>query len=305
MTIRHLKIFIAVAETGSMSQAAKQLYLSQPTVSQSIRELEEHYGILLFERLSRRLYITEAGKRLLPMAHMISRQFDSMEESIHKETQRPALKVGSSITVGTNLMPSVVEQLQQRLPDIELYSMVGNTHEVELKILKSELDAGVVEGDIESPEIISIPVIEDQLVLACSDKHEFFQRKIIHPDDLSRQNFAIREQGSGTRKLFEQYLHTHNLTINVLWEANCPRSILNAVLRNKALAVMSYRTMMHEIAHGKIKIFKNTSGEWNRTFKLVYHKNKVITPEIELLEQILRQYQNTDIPKDAVALLAE
>ena len=79
MTIRHLNIFLAVAETGSMRTAAQQLYISQPTVSQTIRELEEHYGVALFERLSRKLYITEEGRQLLYYAHQLMHQYHTME----------------------------------------------------------------------------------------------------------------------------------------------------------------------------------------------------------------------------------
>lgn len=82
MTIRHLKIFVAVADTGQMSKAARLLYLSQPTVSQAIRELEEHYHVLLFERLSKRLYITEEGKRLLSHAREVLARFDHLEEQM-------------------------------------------------------------------------------------------------------------------------------------------------------------------------------------------------------------------------------
>lgn len=84
MTIRHLKIFIAVAETGKMSTAAAQYYISQPTVSQAIKELEEHYGVLLFERISKKLYITEAGKNLFTYARMVVSQFDELEDNMLK-----------------------------------------------------------------------------------------------------------------------------------------------------------------------------------------------------------------------------
>ena len=82
MTIRHLRIFIEVADTGKMSSAASNLYISQPTVSQAIKELEEYYGMLLFERLSKKLYITEKGKKLLSYARNVVKQFDDMEEMI-------------------------------------------------------------------------------------------------------------------------------------------------------------------------------------------------------------------------------
>ena len=99
MTIRHLKVFIAVAETGSMSAAANRLYLTQPTVSQSIRDLEEHYQVPLFERLHKRLFIAEEGKQLLEMARLAVGDFDSLELSMQRFQKRIHLRIGSSITV--------------------------------------------------------------------------------------------------------------------------------------------------------------------------------------------------------------
>lgn len=297
MTIRHLKIFIAVAETGSMSAAAQRLYLSQPTVSQAIQELEKHYQVPLFERLSRKLYITEEGRSLLSLAHQAVGQFDSLESSMRERQKISSLRLGSSITVGTCLMPSVIQDLEKKIPQIQIFSISSNTREIEQKLLQSQLDAAVVEGNIESPDLICIPVVHDRLVLCCSRSHEFYNRVCVHAPELNGQRFAMRENGSGTRKLFEQYLHNRGLRVQVCWEANCPRTILNAVLTNNMLAVMSSRLMRHEIARERLRIFRNETEEWDRNFKLVYHKNKFMTPEIYALRDVLEKYKMLDLPE--------
>ena len=98
MTIRHLTVFVAVAEQGSMSAAAKHLYLSQPTVSQAIRELEAHYNGLLFERLGKKLYLTERGKLLLPHAREMIRQFQQLEELIlDRDTYAEKIDMGNKM----------------------------------------------------------------------------------------------------------------------------------------------------------------------------------------------------------------
>ncbi|MDY5022322.1 MAG: LysR family transcriptional regulator [Blautia sp.] len=301
MTIRHLNIFLAVAETGSMRTAAQQLYISQPTVSQTIRELEEHYGVALFERLSRKLYITEEGRQLLYYAHQLMHQYHTMEEAMQKRKETPYLRVGSSITVGTCLMPSILHDLEEEIPHIELYSLVSNTQEIEQKLLKSQLDAAVVEGNIESPDLICRPVLSDRLVLVCGRSHPFYSRDRIRIKELADQKFAIREEGSGTRKLFEQYMAARGLRVHVYWEANCPRTILNAVLKNNALAVMSSRLMRHEISKGLLKIFRFSSDEWDRSFQLVYHKDKVITPPITALSELLAKYNSRTVSENEKA----
>ena len=179
-----------------------------------------------------------------------------------------------------------------------MYSFVSNTHEIEEKLLKSELDAAVVEGEIQSPDLVVIPIIEDCLVLGCGSRHPFFEKIQISNSELNGQCFAMREQGSGTRQLFEDYVKRHHISIKVTWEANCPRTIINAVIWNKVLSVMSLRLLTHELAHEKIRVFYDEKQEWNRKFKLVYHKNKFLTPAIYELEKILYQHKEKKLPKE-------
>lgn len=299
MTLRHLNVFVAVADYGSMSAAAAHLYLSQPTVSQAIRELEKHYNGLLFERLGKKLYLTERGKLLLPRARELVHQFEETEELMLNQGQSSTLKLGSTITVGTCLTPFLIPELQKSCPEVKVSSYVSNTREIEQKLLRSELDVGIVEGEILSSDLIVLPIVEDCLVLAVGKEHPLYERKILKVQDLNDQQFAMREQGSGTRQLFEDYAERHQISFQTVWEANSPRTLLNAVLYDRVLSVMSLRLMYHEVQHESIHVFRNENGEWNRKFKLVYHKNKFLTPAIHELERILHSYQNVEIPKNA------
>ena len=178
MTIRHLKIFIAVAETGKMSLAAEKLYITQPTVSQAIRELEEHYNTLLFQRLSKKLYITESGKQLLVYAKQAVDQFERVEEKMAFVDGREKLCIGATMTVGSSLLSPILKKLSED-PTLDLYSYVGNTAAVEEKLLNAELMVGIVEGSIKSHDLVSIPVVDDSLVLVCSSSHPLSAREVL------------------------------------------------------------------------------------------------------------------------------
>lgn len=315
MTIRHLKIFIAVAETGSMSVAANRLYLTQPTVSQAIRDLEEHYQVQLFERLHKKLFITQEGQQLLNLSLMAVGNFDNLELSMQRFQERVPLRIGSSLTVGTCLMSKVISDLEGNYPEMDIYSFVSNTAEIEQKLLRRELDVAVVEGIIESPELDCVPIVEDSLVLVCGKNHDFYQKEIVYASELENRKFAIREKGSGTRKLFEQYLSTHNIHVKAAWEANCPRTIMNAVIYNNALAVMSQRLVKHECLHRSVKVFRYETGEWDRYFKLVYLKRNgagkdngrcsggggTLSPGIENLRTVLERYRTLSMPQEIPA----
>ena len=107
MTLRHLEIFLAVAETGSMRKAAEQLYISQPTVSGAIRELEEEYDVLLFERLNQRLFITPEGRQLTIYARELLSLFHEMEYTLRHSSDHAILRIGATLTVGTCVLPAV------------------------------------------------------------------------------------------------------------------------------------------------------------------------------------------------------
>ena len=230
MTIRHLKNFIAVAETGKMSLAAQKLYLTQPTVSQAVRELEEHYETRLFERLSKRLYITEPGQHLLKMAKAAVHSFDEMELQMQSETKTEHFRIGATVTIGSCMLPGLLEDFQKLRPQTDTFSYIRNTQAVEEKLLRSELDVGIVEGVIKSPDLVSLPLVDDYLVLACSADHPFASRNTFSPSDLEGLDFVMREYGSGTRALFEDYLRQNHISIHERVEAPFPEAMKHAIL---------------------------------------------------------------------------
>ena len=295
MTIRHLRIFIEVVDSGKMSTAANRLFISQPTVSQAIRELEEHYGGLLFDRLSKRLYITAKGKRLLSYARSVLRQFDDMEEMMLKSNFIEEIRIGATNTVGNCIFGQVIKCFKERYQNYEVFSYVNNTKDIEDKLLKSELDIGIVEGRVKSQDLISIPEVNDFLVLICSSKHPLAKKKKIRLEELKDESFAMREQGSGTRELFERYMLERGVSIKIALEANSSDTIKNAVINNQRLAVLSIRLVEEEIKNGKIHVILNTESDWDRVFSIVYHKNKVVTDEMEYLIELVKNYKYVDI----------
>ncbi len=295
MTIRHLRIFVEVADCGKMSAAANKLYISQPTVSQAIKELEEYYGMLLFERINRRLYITEKGKRLLFYARSLVRQFDDMEEMVFQANYAEKIRIGATITVGSCILGDIITGFKQINPNVDTYSYVNNTKDIEEKILKSELDIGIVEGTVKSQDLIFIPEVNDYLILACSTKHPFAKKKVVKLAELANESFAMRENGSGTRELFERYMSENRMPIKIAFEGNSSASIKKAIIENQCLAVISIRLVEDEIKRGQIHVIQNIDHEWDRYFSIVYHKDKVVTNEMKSLIEVVKNYKHVDI----------
>ncbi len=293
MTIRHLRIFLKVADCSSMSQAAQQLHFSQSTISQAIKELETHYDTLLFQRLSKRLFITSSGEKLKAYAQNAVDQFDILQLAMNEESNIEHIRLGATITCGCCILPQLLRDFEEKSPNVDITSFIFNTHIIEEKILNGELDIALVEGSIKSKDLIIHPIIEDYLVLAFSSTHPFCNKTVFQPTDLSGQDFVIREKGSGTRESFENYLNTHQVSIHPKVEAPFPEAIKHAIIYNNCLSVISKRLLEKEIQNGEISFLRPDTNEWNRHFSLVYHKDRELSKSLKLIFELLSSYQES------------
>ena len=289
MTIWHLQLFVAVAETGSMSAAAKQYMIRQPSVSQKISELESHYGVLLFERLGNRLHITEAGEKLLPLARDLTSRFNFLEDYMESQHAVNRLRIGATITIGSSILPQFIERYRCENPDTEIFASISNTASISQKLVNNELDIALVEGVVKSLELVSTPKLKDFLVLACGKGHPFYSKPSLHSQDLQDMDFVMREPGSGTRELFEQYLARHHVHIKIALEYNNPEAMRQAILVNRCMAVISVRLLEDAARANEVRLFQSQGQEWNRTFNLVYHKNKHVTKAMRRFCTLLDQ----------------
>ena len=292
MTIRHLRILMAVADTGQMSAAARQLYITQPTVSQAIADIEAAYGVRIFERLSRRLYITPAGAQMLDYARHIVASFDEMEERMRSAAQNPLLHVGATITVGGSVMPDIVSGFEARYPESRIHVTVDNTVRMEELLLKSLLDVALMEGAVNSSELLTKPVIRDELVLIVPMRHPFAGRESVRPQELAGQPFVLRERSSSTRELFENRLRPLGIEVEDKWSCQSADAILNAVAEGQGLSVVSRRAAEGAAEKGLIGVLRIEGMDLTRKFSLIYHKNKFLSPPMRGFMSVCEAYDS-------------
>ena len=216
-TLRQLEAFIATAEFKKMSEAAKHLYISQPTISQIISELEKEYGTKLFERQAKELRITPAGSLLLKSAREIMAIEQNLKQNMKTMNRIRPLRVGATVTVGANIIGKIIAQITEEYPDIDVFVNVSNTHQIEHMLLNNELDSAIAEGIMTHNELNAKPVFVDKLCIICGKDHPFAGRPYLHVSDLHNQNFILRERGSGTRAIFEAAMDAHHVPYEIKW----------------------------------------------------------------------------------------
>jgi DNA-binding transcriptional LysR family regulator len=284
ITLRHLLIFVKVCDTGNMTAAGEELFMTQPSVSQAIAEMEKHYGVKLFERLGKKLYITNAGKELLAYArHMIKLQQEMEKVMREEKTTGGLLRIGASVTVGTCILTGIIQEFKKVNPDLQIETVVDNTEVIEDKLLADEVDIGLVEGRIHSRDLIADPFMNDRLVLIGGPQHPWKDRADIEISELNGAPFIVREKGSGTRELFESVMITHGVQWSQAWVCTNAETIKNAVAAGMGLAVISEMIVADEIQSGKLSMIVINGISFERKFNIVYHKNKFLADGINSL----------------------
>ncbi len=290
MTFRHLKIFVTVVKCGKMRQAAATLFLSQPTISQAIRELETYYGVKLFDRLSHKLYLTEDGQRLLAHAQHIVDAFEYLDYTMKQSGISSTLRMGGSVTVGTCLLHDIVTKIESSLKDIQVKVIVNNTSHIEQQILNSTIDVGIVEGLVKSKDLINIPIYEDELVVVVGRSHPFYQIQDLSISQLQGQSFISREEGSIERNQYEQYLMEKGVILNQTWSCTNTDAIKRAVMNGRGIAILSKLLIEKEVKNGELYILPIVDIKMSRDIQLIYHKDKFLSQPMQACIAICKQF---------------
>lgn len=292
MTIRNLEIFTKVAELGSMSAAAKQMYITQPSVSLAIAEIEHEYDIKLFDRVGNRLRLTPTGEHLLEYTTHILHQYKEMEHFLKDESHSSAIRIGATVTVGQYIIAPIIDELKKEIPNASCEVTVASTHIIEDALLRSELDIGFVEGDITSQSLIVKPVMEDELTVLCSTEHRFYGKESIHLRDLDGENFIFREEGSGTRAKVESILRQNHICYNPQWSCTSFSAIKEAVRHDLGITIASPRVARHDIQTGALWACTVSDASFRRTFDLVYRQNKYFTKTLTRFVELSQTLHN-------------
>ena len=278
MTLRHFQIFLQVCDAEGMTRAAEKMHISQPSVSQAIREMEEHYQTRLFERLGKRLFLTAAGQELIHYARHVVSLTNQAESALRGFSASSPLRVGATLSVGESVFIPLLCHFKEKLPNQAIFSCIHNTATLEQSLLQDELDIALVEGTIESEYLHEIPFMEDELIFVAAPGN----KATLTQKELAACPFILREEGSGTRNLFEQVMREHHIVPKTVGVYNNSDSIKQAVMAGLGITALSRRIVEREIRDGSLVQLAVPHISFQRNFRIVHHSNKYITPTLEL-----------------------
>ena len=240
LSLRQLRAFWLVAQESSMTRAAQKMHLTGSALSMLVRTLEEELGVRLFERTTRRIELTEAGRQFLPAVRAV---FLSLEDGLDtlRETQRrksERLGVVTSPLLAATLMPSVIARFRERFPDIDVTLIDARVDQVVAHVRDARADFGICTADLALTDLVSRVLYEDTLALACSPDHPLAGHPQIGWSDLTDQSLILTTPGSGLRRLTDQALSQHTLRIRPAFEVSNIQTVVGLVAAGLGVSVL-------------------------------------------------------------------
>jgi DNA-binding transcriptional LysR family regulator len=253
MDLRQLEIIRAIAETGSFTAAGQKLGVSQSAISRQVLLLEEELNEAVFLRVGRRIRITPAGEALLQLSHRV---FLDLKDTVARITDTQASLIGpvrlaGGMTVSLYVFPALLRDLRRHHPDADLKIVAGATDKCLASLRSGQADVALLTLPISDPDLITVPAMQEELLLVTAPGHPLAQRQRVTPADLRAQPFVLFEPGSNTRRVVDEFFLRTQIEPQVVTETENVEIIKALVRAGLGISIISYQSMAREVASGQ------------------------------------------------------
>ncbi|MDP3260022.1 MAG: selenium metabolism-associated LysR family transcriptional regulator [Thermodesulfovibrionales bacterium] len=293
MDIHHLKVFLSVFKNKSFSKASEELSLTQPTISDHVKSLEEELNCKLFDRLGRTIMPTKEAEVLYSHAMEITEKADNIKDVIgqFKKEITGELVIGASTIPGTYLMPAIISSFKKKYPSVFFRIAIADSEEIIKKVLKHELLIGIVGSKLGNEQIHYMPFMEDELIVVSAPSMLKKERTTLN--ELIKFPMVLREEGSGTRRETEKILEERGISfedIKISGIFGSTDAIKQAVKEGLGVSILSRLSVKDELKYGILKEIKLTNIEMKRKFYIVTHKKRTLPAAYKMfLEHVTSQ----------------
>ena len=288
ITIRQFQIFEAVAQHLSYTRAAEVLYLSQPAVSMQIKQLESEVEMPLFERMGKKLFLTEAGKELLVYARNISQQLIELDEVMNeiRGSERGSVTIAVATTANYFAL-KLLGEFYKRFSGTNISLDVTNRESLLKHLNENTVDMVIMGQPPEDIDVEATPFMDNPLVVIAPKGHELTKQKQIPLSVLQQETFIMREHGSGTRIAMERFFEQSGYSISSVMEMSSNEAINQAVEAGLGLGIVSHHTLELELALDRLEVLDVESFPIMRHWYLVHRKGKRLTTLMDEFKRLV------------------
>lgn len=257
MADRRLQVFHTVARVMSFTKAAEVLHMTQPAVTFQIKQLEDTFNTRLFDRTHNKITLTEAGRIVYDYADQILESYARMSNDVKDLTGdvTGTLVIGASTTIAEYMLPRLLGVFKKQFPEVSLRLQVGNTDAIVAMVENNQLDLGIVEAPVHNKNLEVITCRLDELVTILPPNHPLVKQESISPEELLKHPFIMREEGSGSRAVIDEYMKMAGINmvdLNVMMELGSPEAIKMAVESDIGISITSRTTLAKELELGTL-----------------------------------------------------
>ena len=254
INLDRLRIFQAVAEARSFTRAAEVVHLTQPGISKHIKQMEEYYGTPLFDRLGKKVALTQAGEILSEATEEIMASATAAEQRIEelKGLHGGKLVLGASFALGIYVLPSVLAAFRKRYPAVEVTVDISLSAKIMAKILANKLELGLVSQEAHDPRLFARQFMTDELIAVVPSNHPWANRKRIRPQELMRETFIVAARGAGVRAAVEERLKEKGIVLTKVIDFGNLEGVKRAVEAGLGISIQPQSVVQREISAGSL-----------------------------------------------------
>ncbi|KJR41030.1 LysR family transcriptional regulator [Candidatus Magnetoovum chiemensis] len=299
MDLWQLKVFVNVVEQKSFSKAGEVIFLSQPTVSSHIKELEDYFKCRLIDRLGREALPTKAGEILYDYAKQLLSLKRETEAGISAflGNAKGSLIIGGSSIPSTYIIPRIIGGFVKTYPNISLSVMTGDTTEIKNAIINGDIEAGIVGAEVKEDGTIlkQEKLIDDDMKLIIPASHKWSDRESVHIEELLKEPFIGREKGSGTwdsivKAMTESELECSCENLNIAVRLGSNASVIQGILNNAGVSIISTIAVQDYINSGRLKALSVNGLNLARHFFLTTHIKRTLSPLAVLFIEFIKNF---------------
>lgn len=297
MEFKQLEAFVAVVDYGSFSEAARKLYLTQPTISAHVRSLEEELHTRLILRTTKKTTITTRGYQLYDSAVRMLEIRNNLLENF-TGVQKHMIDLAASTIPSSYLLPEILAAFGKTHPDIYFHSIQADSAESINRVLDGTADLALVGQNTRDETCVFLPFCQDELVIATPITSHYLglQNKSVTFEDFIKDPIIIREKGSGTKKEMDLFLEQIGVTpsdLNVIARMNDLEGIKKSIVNGLGISILSARSAIDLQKTKQILLFPLEESAHKRSFYIVYSKNRILKPHVRQFIQFVQNYYRT------------